>query len=250
MNAPTSVPINYSNTAYFYPDDTGVLGSFTKSADARTQVSLDYTSMLETLGLTIVSVAFILNYGSAPQLVVSGTTIQGQNNIVSFIVSGGLNGLKYVLQINATLSDGQTVITQSLEVVVSTPGTTDSCGCPPVGMLSPGLPISSVYQQASILNGDQTKFGSSFIVFWVSDQAPTTANILDRWYNTQDGLIYDRVTDGNSVFWLSSALRPPNYTTGPSAPTSPIQGDMWFNTSNNTLQVWMNTGTGLNWYVI
>lgn len=249
MNVPTSVPINYSNSAYFYPDETGVLGSFTKSPDARTQVSLDYSSMLSSMGLTIVSVSFVLNYGSAPQLVVSGTDIQGQNDIVTFIVSGGINGLKYVLQINATLSDNQTVLTQNLEVVVSAPGTTDSCGCPPQFASSP-LPISPVFQQASILNGDQTKFGSTFVVFWVSDTAPLTANILDRWYNTNDGLIYDRVTDGNSVFWISSALRPPNYTTGASAPTSPVQGDMWFDINTNTLQIWMNTGAGLNWYVI
>lgn len=250
MNVPTSVPINYSNAAYFYPDETGVLGSFTKSADAKTQVTLDYSSMLSSISLTLLSVGFVLNYGSAPQLVVSGTDIQGQNNILTFIVSGGLNGLKYVLQINATLSDSQTVITQSLEVVVSTPGTIDSCGCPSPMTSSPSLPISSVYQQANILNGDNTKFGSSFVVFWVSDTAPTTANILDRWYNTTDGLIYDRVTDGYSVFWVSSAVRPPQYTTSQVPPVNPTQGDMWFNTANNSLNIWINTGTANNWYTI
>lgn len=253
MNSPTSFPINYSNNAYFYADDSGVLGSFTKMPDARTQVTVDYSSLLaepQYDGLTILSVSYLLNYGSAPQLIVSGSSIQGQNNILSFIVSGGLNGLKYILQINATLSDNQTINSQLLEVVVSAPGTTDSCDCPPSGRFASPLPISSVYQQASILNGDQTKFGSSFVVFWVSDQAPITANILDRWYNTQDGLIYDRATDGNTVFWVSSAQRPTQYITGPNPPMGPQVGDMWFNTSTNVLNIWMNTGSGNNWYVI
>lgn len=254
MNYPASIPVNYNNTTYFYPDDTGVLGSFTKAPDAKTLVSLDYTSILTELNLNLVAISYVLNYGSAPQLVVSGTTIQADNNIVSFIVSGGLNGLKYVLQINATLSDGQTVNVQYLEVVVSAPGTrSDGCGDTAVytgGTGAGGAPISTIFQQASLLNGTNTRFGSSFIVFWVSDQPPTTANILDRWYNTTDGLVYDRVTDGVSVFWVSSAQRPTQYTTGPNPPNGPVLGDMWFNTGTNTLNIWMNTGTGNNWYVI
>jgi hypothetical protein len=252
MNYPASVPINYSNNAYFYPDDTGVLGSFTKAPDAKTLVSLDYTSILSELNMNLQSISYVLNYGSAPQLLVSGTTIEANNNIVSFIVSGGLNGLKYVLQVNALMSDGQTVNVQYLEVVVSAPGTR-SGNCDPAVYGSTGVggpPISTIYQQASILNGDNTKFGSTFIVFWVSDTAPTTANILDRWYNTSDGLIYDRATDGNSVFWVSSAQRPTQYTTGANAPTGPQVGDMWFNTGTNVLSIWINTGSGLNWFVI
>lgn len=253
MNVPASLPVNYSNTAFFYPDDTGVLGSFTKAPDAKTMVSLDYTSILKELNLNLVSISYVLNYGSAPQLIVSGTAIQADNNILSFIVSGGLNGLKYVIQVNALLSDETTVNVQYLEVVVSAPGTrAGNCDPAVYGTIGVpgGPPISPVFQQASILNGDNTRFGSAFVVFWVSDQAPTTANILDRWYNTQDGLIYDRATDGNSVFWVSSAQRPTQYTTGPNPPTAPQMGDMWFNTGTNNLNIWMNTGTGLNWLVI
>ena len=250
MNFPATVPINYSNTAVFYPDDTGTLGSFTKAPDANTMVTLDYTSLMTELGLTIVSLSFVLNYGSAPQLVVSGASIQAQNTVANFLVSGGLNGLKYVIQVNAALSDGQTTNVQYLEVVVSAPGSSDGCCDPGAMRIAGGPPISTVFQQASILNGDNTRFGSAFVVFWVSDQAPTTANILDRWYNTQDGLIYDRVTDGYSVFWVSSASRPPAYTTGPSTPTNPVQGDMWFNTALNQLNIYINTGQGLNWYIL
>ena len=243
MNYPAAVPINYSNTAYFYPDDTGVLGSFTKSVDAKTLVSLDYSSLLSSLTskLSIKSISFVLNYGSAPQLIVSGATLEPTTNIVTFLVSGGLNGLKYNIQIMATLSDGATVNTQSLEVVVSTPGVTTG-NCNTMVPTGGGPPIPDVYQQAQILNGDQTRFGSSFMVFWVSDTAPTTANILDRWYNTTNGLIYDRATDGISVFWVSSTTRPAQYTSGPTPPTAPQQGDMWFDTNHNILNVWINTG--------
>lgn len=255
MNVPASLPVNYSNSAYFYPDDTGVLGSFTKAPDAKTLVTLDYTSILTELNLNLVNISYVLNFGSAPQLIVSGTTIVADNNILSFIVSGGLNGLKYVIQVNALLSDDQTVNVQYLEVVVSALGArVGNCGDTAVYPAAMGVvggpPISTVFQQASILNGDNTKFGSAFIVFWVSDTAPTTANILDRWYNTTDGLVYDRVTDGYSVFWVSAAQRAPQYTTSQVPPTNPAVGDMWFNTANNSLQVWINTGAGNSWWVL
>lgn len=253
MNMPAALPVNYSNTAFFYPDDTSVLGSFTKAPDAVTMVSLDYTAILQQLNQNLMSISYILNFGSAPQLVVSGTTVQADNNIVSFVVSGGLNGLKYVLQINATMSDGVTVNVQYLEVVVSAPGVRgSSCDTAVYGTIGVpgGPPISTTFQQASILNGDGTRFGSSFVVFWVDDKAPPNANILDRWYNTADGLIYDRATDGVSVFWVSSATRPTQYTTGQVPPANPTIGDIWFNTANNSINIWINTGTGNNWFTI
>lgn len=246
MNFPTSVPINYSNSSTFYPDATGQLGSFTKSPDAQTMVSLDYTEFLPT-GITIVNVAFILNYGTAPQLLVSGGNVQANGEILSFLVSGGVNGVKYVIQIQATLSDAQTVNIQYLEVVVAAPGVPAS-NCGP--MMPQPMPISNVFQQAQILNGDGSKFASTFVVFWVSDIAPTTANILDRWYNTSDGLIYDRATDGNTVFWVSSSARPTQYTTGPNAPGGPYLGDVWYDTGNSALNMWMNNGTGNQWIPI
>jgi hypothetical protein len=254
MNFPAALPVNYSNTAYFYPDETGILGSFTKAPDAKTLVALDYTSLLSALNLNLQNMSYVLDYGTAPQLVISGTTIQADNNIVSFIVSGGLNGVRYVLTISAAMSDGETVNIQYLEVVVSAPGSVAvGCGDPALAGrvgVSGGPPISNVYQQASLLNGDGTTFGSTFVVFWVSSIAPTTANILDRWYNTQDGLVYERVTDGQSVFWVAGAQRGTAYTTSPNAPLSPAQGDMWFNTNTGTLNMWLNTGSGLNWYVV
>ena len=255
MNVPSALPVNYSNTAYFYPDETGVLGSFTKAPDAKTLVTLDYTSILTQLNLNMVMVSYILNFGSSPQLIVSGSEFQANNNILSFIVSGGLSGLKYVLQVNVTLSDQETVNTQYLEIVVSGPGIFRGDGCGDAAVFGHGFvgvpggpPISNVFQQASLLNGDQTRFGSAFTVFWVSNAAPTTANILDRWYNSNDGLIYDRATDGNTVFWVSTAQRPQQYTTGPSSPANPFQGDYWFDTATGLLKVYMNVGAGPQWY--
>jgi len=249
MGIAAGLPVNYSNDAYFYPDNTGVLGSFTKSQDAQTQVSLDYTSIIPT-GLTILSASFVINYGTAPQLVISGATVQGSGEIIGFMVSGGLNGVKYTIQILAKLSDGATVLQHTLEVVVSTPGVNTPAVSAASSPATPVLPIPAAFQQGQILNGDGTKFGSSFVVYYVSDTAPTTANILDRWYNTVDGLIYDYATDGVSVFWVSSSMRPAAYTTGPTAPTDNRMGDMWYDTGNNVLKVWMNTGSGPVWYTI
>lgn len=252
MNIPTTAPINYSNSTMFYPDNTGVLGSFTRTPDSRTQVTLDYTTIMP-IGLGLNKIGYVLSYGSAPQLIISGSQIQGNANILGFVVSGGVNGLKYMLQINATLTDNITVLTHELEIVVSAPFVEDECGCPPMTMsrpLSMNLPVAPVFQQANILNGDQTRFASTFIVYWVSSVAPTVANILDKWYNTTDGLIYDRATDGNSVFWVSTAQRPSQYTTSPTPPSNPQLGDMWYDTTNNELWQWINSGAGPTWYPI
>lgn len=250
MNFPASLPINYNNTAYFYPDDTGVLGSFYKLPMANTLVSLDYTSLVSDQTATIVSISFLLDYGTAPQLIISGTTIQGNNTVVSFIVSGGMNGVKYTLQVNALLSNN-TTLSHALEVVVAGPGVKAS-DCCDVRTLpgAPNFPISDVFQQAQILNGDGTRFGSSFIVYWVGANAPTTANILDRWYNTGDGLVYDRITDGYSVFWVAVAQRPQQYVASPTAPVSPNPGDMWYNLSSQQLMIWIDTGAGGVWAVV
>jgi len=251
---PVSVPVNYSNSSTFYPDASGVLGSYTKTPSGQTLITLDYTTLLGTLAgpPTITSVSFNLNYGTAPQLIVSGATVGGAGKVVTFMLSGGLNGLSYVLTVNAVLTSGS--LSHQLNVIVSAPIDGDDCGCPPAGAggyaVSNPVPIPNIYQQAQILNGAQTRFGSSFVVFWVADTAPGNANILDRWYNTQDGLIYDRATDGQTVFWVSTAQRPTQYTTSAVAPTSPQQGDFWYNTSNGSIQIYINTGTGLAWVLI
>lgn len=249
MNIGIGIPANYSNSAYFYPDNTGVLGSFTKAQDAQTQVTLDYSNIMPT-GLSVVSASFQINYGSAPQLVVSGATVQGTGEVIDFMISGGQNGLKYIIQILAKLNDGSTVFQHSLEVVVSTPGLPANSGCAGVSPQVALSPIPTTFQQGQILNGDGTKFGSSFVVYYVGSTAPTTANILDRWYNTSDGLIYDYATDGVSVFWVSSSLRPQQYTTSPTAPTDARLGDVWYDTTNNAAKMYLNTGSGPVWYII
>jgi len=287
MNFPTSLPVNYGNSSIFYPDDTGVLGSFTKPPEGRTSVTLDYTSLMRQLGLSLQTVSFSLNFGTAPQLVISGASIDRTNDVLTFIVSGGLNGITYIININAALSDGATLNIQTLEVVVSVPGHhrhhyENAAGCvEPFEHFGHGpirtsgdLPISTIFQQAQILNGEDTRFGSTFIVFWACPTPPMTANILDRWYNTRDGLIYDRVTDGHSVFWLASAGASataggigaatagggggccgdgypfPNFTANATAPTSATQGDFWYNTDTSTLSIFINTGTTTEWFAI
>lgn len=275
MNFPTTLPVNYSNTSTFYPDDTGTLGSFTKTPDAKTMVSLDYTELLTENNLTSLmlnNVSYKLNYGTAPQLIISGTTINGTNNVLSFLVSGGLNGVKYLLTITANLSDGSSN-TQQLEIVVSGGIVTEE-GCAPygtrlagslpmgVGMGGVGPPVPKIFQQGQILNGDGTRFGTTFIVFWVDKNPPLTANILDRWYNLQDGLVYDRVTDGATVFWLASAIGGqgggggggfapvPNYYTSTTTPQNPNLGDFWYNPNTGVYTQYINTGTTMGWYTI
>ena len=65
-----SVPMNYSNSAYFYSSDVNALGAFNKTVDAQTRVTVDYSDWIAANLATLSSVAFTLDYGTAPPLII------------------------------------------------------------------------------------------------------------------------------------------------------------------------------------
>jgi hypothetical protein len=252
---PTSVPINYSNTSTFYADNTGELGSFFKTPMGKTLLSIDYSGILST-GQKLSNLSFKLSPGTAPPLVISGAQVQGNYDIGSFLVSGGVGGLTYKLQIIAGLSDMQTVFVHNLEIAVSGTTQSDDCGCeslaywgggfggrPPFSPFYQGR-VPSVFQQANVLNGSDTKFSTTFITFFVDDKFPRSANIMDQWFNLDDGFTYQRVTNGDQVFWqrLTSA----NVSTAAIAPETPGLMDMWLDPATGSLNIWVGSG----WFTV
>jgi hypothetical protein len=249
MNYPLAAPINYGNATRYYADTTGVLGSFYKTPEDKTQVTIDYSNMLPTTqDLGIAKIGFKLDIGTQPPLLISGAGIQGAHNIVVFIVSGGVAGVTYKLNIVASLSDDETVYNHLLEIFIPVPVGAD-CGCGPmfsrtVPFSYQGRPVSPVFQEANILNGNNSRFGSSFIGYWVSTTPPRGANILDHWFDPDDGVLYERATDGVNVFWHKITAPQPYSQSTP--PDNPFYGDIWINPTDNSLNFW----TGTDWFNI
>lgn len=201
---------NYNNATYFYPDNSGSVGGFTKSMEAQTLVTFDYSSIL-TPGVTLKSIAFILDVQTNPQLIISGMQIVGAQNICSWIVSGGYSGVQYQLSVVAKLTDSSV---RTDIVTVSLAGDSGDC-CDPCGKSTMLAPIPPGYQQAAL---SQTGvYASSFIRYFVSATPPLGANIMDQWFDTNSGAILEYVTDGVHNWWFN-----PSISVQPSGPSDAL----------------------------
>lgn len=198
---------SYGNATYFYPDNSGLAGSFTKSVEAQTLVTLDYSSTLAA-GKTITKVSFILDVQTNPQLIISAMQIIGVQNIVEFIVSGGYSGVQHQLSVVATLSD-TTVRTDLVNISIAG----DSGDCDPCGKSTMLMPIPPGYQQANL--SQNGVYASSFIRYFVSNVPPLGANIMDQWFDTNSGALLEYITNGVHSYWYNSTS--PVTPSGPSS---------------------------------
>jgi hypothetical protein len=242
------ISLNYNNAAYFYPDNSGNVGNFTKAVPSQTLVTFDYTSIF-TATQTITQVAFLLDVQTNPQLVISGLQIVGAKNILSWIVSGGLGNITYNLSAVVTLSDNsvRTDVVQIQVIGDDDVGCCNPCGGQPIGVTS----IPPGYQQAGLIQNGI--YINSQIRYYVSNTAPIGANIMDQWYNTNNDTLYEYITDGNTSWWQNPAN--PLVPSGPSNSlyyiatqgqtvfhtTSPdAQGQMYTLTTNSLVALYVN----------
>ena len=87
----------------------------------------------------------------------------------------------------------------------------------------------------------------------VSDTAPTTPTDGDMWFNSSDLKLYIRYNDGATSQWIiaapagSAAAAGPGVTVSDTAPASPSDGDMWYNSLSLKMFVYYNDGTSSQW---
>jgi hypothetical protein len=192
-----SAPTNFSNAAQFYPDNTGQIGTFSKSPIAQTLLTLDYSQSMP--GIAITKVSYVLDVQTTPLLVISNSVITSQ--LLTFIVSGGWSGVTYGLTIQASLSNA-TLRTDVLEIEILGDDCMryDPC-CPPMGKpICPPSPIPKAYQQA-IMSTSCSSYKSSCITYYICDTAPVNPNVMDQWYNTANHAIWEYLTDGVNFWW-------------------------------------------------
>lgn len=186
-------PIEFNKTAYFYPDATMKLGSIEKDDCTALMVSVDYSK----LGINITSAIFSVDVQTNPALIVSGTT--AINNILTFVLSGGLKGITYNLSITGTPATRTDVLT------IFVP---EDIGC---NTSVQANNFNFVSQNATIyVNGSPR--------FFIANIPPVNANIMDQWYYPPTGALYEYITSGDGVnfWWQRIALYSP--------PSVPIGG--------------------------
>lgn len=89
----------------------------------------------------------------------------------------------------------------------------------------------------------------------VSDTLPEEPTAGNLWFNTNSGTLFLYYDDGDSQQWVqpSSVIGTPASATdgsvfvGSLAPLSPDNGDLWLNTNNGSLYVFVNDGDSSQW---
>ena len=98
-----TLPAGQSNPQYLYASpNASALGSLRQNVASTITYSIDYSGWLAS-GETITAVSYEVFPATSPALAVTGSTISG-GNIVTFQLSGGIEGTKYEIMPSVTTS--------------------------------------------------------------------------------------------------------------------------------------------------
>lgn len=186
MNVPYSylIPNSQSDPASFVASSTGMLGAYAKSIDARSFISVDYSRVIPAA--TLQSYSFKIKPGGEPQLWVDGAVLTAPA-LLTFYVNGGIGGRAYEVTINAKQTNGE-IRTDLLNVQILD----DDCGCPSV------VPSSLL---SNVISGVSGIYSNNAPKLYVGGVAPVGANVLDQWFDTTSGNIYEYISDGITNTW-------------------------------------------------
>lgn len=129
------------NEAYLFPSSfAGPLGAFRQSAIAQTLYTLDYTQWLAGQE-TLAAVNYYVTPATVPALAVTNSLIGASGAIpagsISFVISGGISGIRYTLSVVAATTNGQTKTDTIILQVVSIDGNIEII--PPPQMALPSV---------------------------------------------------------------------------------------------------------------
>jgi hypothetical protein len=91
--------------------------------------------------------------------------------------------------------------------------------------------------------------------FYTSATPPIGPNVGDRWYKTTTDVMYEYVNDGaGNVYWIDiytqqNVYNNRKFTTSATPPIGPLLGDMWYNSSSDTLFAYIQDGAGGSYWV-
>ena len=105
---------------------------------------------------------------------------------------------------------------------------------------------ANIVYTGNLYQGSQLRYAHAYTA---STAAPSGSTLGDYWYNTTTDVLYSRVTDGGTTFWLDMSTQPrvPIVSTSGTAPVSPAVGDYWYDTGTDILSVYVNDGVSNFW---
>jgi len=196
MNYPYPIPGTQqgSSRPTFVADGTHKLGSFTMSVDTFVGVTVDYSQLAPAMNM--VAVWFKIKPGGEPALVANNAVwMAGTPNVLSFALRGGIPGRSYDLVINTR---GQSGGVRTDVLTVNVEGGDCGCAAPMTPTYPPGY--------SGAVSGDGSVIVNTSPRFFVSGTTPVGANVLDRWYDTANGDIYDYVSNGIFSYWQLATI--------------------------------------------
>ena len=179
-----------TDSVYFYAADAATLfGPYVKDPSDQTLVVVDYSKLSSVVILT--SFTFAMDVSSNPKLVVAYPLIDPTGTLLSFLLSGGLEGQQYTITINVQyLLPGNVSGARSDTLTVSIPTAGD---CAPIN------PVPALYSQAPLWGGGY--INSAVRLFW-GNVPPSNPNALDQWFNMTTQALSEWVTDGQTASWV------------------------------------------------
>lgn len=192
MNAPYLIPGTQINPTCFVANTTLDLGSYDKPVNAQTLLSVDYSQLVPAV--TIQRYSFRISPGGEPQLEIGSSAINNTaKNLLQFYILGGVAGRAYEVIIVVKFTTTE-VRSDRLTINVLEDG---SCSCPPIYASPPYGIGQGVSSDGSIIVNTSPRY-------FISATPPVSANVLDRWYDTDTGEIYDRTSNGLFAQWTLS----------------------------------------------
>jgi hypothetical protein len=188
MNYPYLIPGMQGDPASFVASTTLILGTYEKPLDARTKITIDYSKLIPAV--TLSQYAFRIKPGGEPQLWIDESVLTPVSNLLTFYVSGGIAGRAYEVKVNVKTTTGETR-SDTLNIQVLD----DGCGSCTIVMPPP------IDGYGGATSGDGSVYINTGPRFFVSGTPPVGARVLDRWYYTATGDIFDYVTNGITSYW-------------------------------------------------
>ena len=187
--------INSGSLFAFVTATPAPLGPYIKQVGDQILVVLDYQQASVGAGLTDYS--FDVDVSTNPQLVISFPKLSEQvpNYTLSFLLSGGIPEQQYNLTITAHYTLSGTATQRVDRLIINIPSSGNVV-----------QPVPAVYSQLPLWGGGYVN--SAVRAFWGA-VPPSNPNVMDQWFDTANGLLYEWMTDGETAQWF--AVYNPNY---------------------------------------
>ncbi len=192
MTYPYAIPGAQVYPGNFIANNTLALGQFDMSVDMVAAITVDYSQLVGPSGgaFTPTRYWFKIAPGGEPQLQITNPQITAE--VLAFSLQGGIAGRSYEVTINMVDDLGGV---RSDVLTVNVLG--DDGACAPI--------MSIAMTNDPIVSSDGLVFINTAPRFFVSSTPPVNPRVLDRWYYTSTGDVYDYITDGNIAEWALAA---------------------------------------------